>query len=185
MDHSHQHQPAGLRHHGHGGAVRARDLLVQEPARRAHARHQLPGVFIQVQYPGASPEAVENDVTKPVEEVVNTVNGVKTHPLQLVGRPQRDVPRAAPGREHGARRAGRARQDRADPPRFPARGEGSAGAARRLRQRAARGLDGRHVVRPAAARALDDDRAGDREALPEREWRGPRATSPAASRARC
>ncbi len=37
----------------------------------------VPFVFIQYQYPGASPEAVENDVNKPVEEVVNTVNGVK------------------------------------------------------------------------------------------------------------
>jgi HAE1 family hydrophobic/amphiphilic exporter-1 len=36
-----------------------------------------PVVFVQVQYPGASPEAVENDITKPIEEVVNTVNGVK------------------------------------------------------------------------------------------------------------
>jgi hydrophobe/amphiphile efflux-1 (HAE1) family protein len=37
----------------------------------------VPFVFIQVQYPGAAPEAVENDINKPVEEVVNTVNGVK------------------------------------------------------------------------------------------------------------
>jgi HAE1 family hydrophobic/amphiphilic exporter-1 len=37
-----------------------------------------PIVFVTVQYPGASPEAVENDITKPVEDVVNTVNGVKT-----------------------------------------------------------------------------------------------------------
>ncbi len=37
----------------------------------------IPFIFIQVQYPGAAPEAVENDITKPVEEVVNTVNGVK------------------------------------------------------------------------------------------------------------
>ena len=36
-----------------------------------------PIVFISVQYPGASPEAVENDVTRPIEEVVNTVNGVR------------------------------------------------------------------------------------------------------------
>ncbi len=35
------------------------------------------GVSIQVQYPGASPEIVENDITKPVESVVNTVSGVK------------------------------------------------------------------------------------------------------------
>jgi len=38
---------------------------------------QFPGVFIQVLYPGASPEAVENDLTKPIENVVNTVSGVK------------------------------------------------------------------------------------------------------------
>ena len=37
----------------------------------------VPFVFIQVNYPGASPEAVENDLTKPIEEVMNTVNGVK------------------------------------------------------------------------------------------------------------
>src|SRR5258706_6285050 len=37
----------------------------------------VPFVFIQVNYPGSSPEGVENDITKPVEEVVNTVNGVK------------------------------------------------------------------------------------------------------------
>jgi len=36
-----------------------------------------PVVFVSVQYPGASPEAVENDITKPIEEVVNTVNGVR------------------------------------------------------------------------------------------------------------
>src|ERR1700681_928875 len=36
-----------------------------------------PVVFIQVNYPGASPEAVENDITRPIEEVVNTVNGVR------------------------------------------------------------------------------------------------------------
>ena len=38
---------------------------------------QFPFVFIQVLYPGASPEAVENDLTKPIENVVNTVRGVK------------------------------------------------------------------------------------------------------------
>ncbi|EGF30228.1 Cation/multidrug efflux pump [Oxalobacteraceae bacterium IMCC9480] len=38
---------------------------------------QFPFVFIQVLYPGASPEAVENDITKPIENVVNTVRGVK------------------------------------------------------------------------------------------------------------
>ncbi len=36
-----------------------------------------PGVWMEVMYPGASPEIVENDVTKPVENVVNTISGVK------------------------------------------------------------------------------------------------------------
>jgi hydrophobic/amphiphilic exporter-1 (mainly G- bacteria), HAE1 family len=38
---------------------------------------QPPGLYLQVAYPGASPEAVENDITKPIEEAANTVSGVK------------------------------------------------------------------------------------------------------------
>ncbi|MDT7835385.1 efflux RND transporter permease subunit [Aquabacterium sp. OR-4] len=37
----------------------------------------LPGAFIQLQYPGASPEAVEREITKPIEEALNSVTGVK------------------------------------------------------------------------------------------------------------
>jgi len=37
----------------------------------------LPYIFIQTNYPGASPEAVETDVTKPLEDAINTVSGVK------------------------------------------------------------------------------------------------------------
>jgi hydrophobe/amphiphile efflux-1 (HAE1) family protein len=37
----------------------------------------LPFVFVQTQYPGASPEVVETDVTKPVEYAINQVSGVK------------------------------------------------------------------------------------------------------------
>src|SRR5215470_5353581 len=36
-----------------------------------------PGVQISVLYPGASPEQVENDIAKPIENAVNTVAGVK------------------------------------------------------------------------------------------------------------
>ena len=36
-----------------------------------------PGVMIWINYPGASPEQVENDLAKPVENAVNTVAGVK------------------------------------------------------------------------------------------------------------
>ena len=37
----------------------------------------LPFVYIQTTYPGASPEAVESDVTRPIEYAVNQVSGVK------------------------------------------------------------------------------------------------------------
>lgn len=36
-----------------------------------------PMVSVQVRYPGASPEQVENDLAKPIENAVNTVAGVK------------------------------------------------------------------------------------------------------------
>ncbi|SFU40061.1 efflux RND transporter permease subunit [Pseudoduganella namucuonensis] len=39
---------------------------------------QFPFAAIEIEYPGASPEAVENDITRPVEDIVNTVSGVKT-----------------------------------------------------------------------------------------------------------
>ena len=38
---------------------------------------ELPMVQVWVNYPGASPEQVENDITKPIENAVNTVAGVK------------------------------------------------------------------------------------------------------------
>jgi multidrug efflux pump subunit AcrB len=38
---------------------------------------QNPQVSIDIEYPGASPEAVETDVVKPIENVINTVDGVK------------------------------------------------------------------------------------------------------------
>jgi hydrophobe/amphiphile efflux-1 (HAE1) family protein len=39
---------------------------------------EIPAVFIETEYPGASPEQVENDVTRPIEEAANTVGGIKT-----------------------------------------------------------------------------------------------------------
>ncbi|MBL0085939.1 MAG: efflux RND transporter permease subunit [Ideonella sp.] len=36
-----------------------------------------PGAFMEVAYPGASPEAVEREVMKPAEEAVNSIAGVK------------------------------------------------------------------------------------------------------------
>ncbi len=37
----------------------------------------LPGAWVEVIYPGASPEAVEREIIKPLEEAVNSVAGVK------------------------------------------------------------------------------------------------------------
>ena len=37
----------------------------------------LPYVLILTDYPGAAPEAIETDVTKPIENAVNQVSGVK------------------------------------------------------------------------------------------------------------
>ncbi|GFE78886.1 nodulation protein NolG [Steroidobacter agaridevorans] len=37
----------------------------------------VPQAYITVAYPGASPEAIENDVIKPLESVINSVEGVK------------------------------------------------------------------------------------------------------------
>ena len=39
---------------------------------------EIPAVWVETNYPGASPEQVENDVTRPIEEVANTVSGIKT-----------------------------------------------------------------------------------------------------------
>jgi hydrophobe/amphiphile efflux-1 (HAE1) family protein len=38
---------------------------------------EIPAVWIETQYPGASPEQVEIDVTRPIEEAANTVGGIK------------------------------------------------------------------------------------------------------------
>lgn len=38
----------------------------------------LPVVAVVVSYPGASPEAVENDIVRPLEEAVNTISGLDT-----------------------------------------------------------------------------------------------------------
>ena len=39
---------------------------------------EIPYAWVEVSYPGASPEQVENDITRPLEEAINTVSGVKT-----------------------------------------------------------------------------------------------------------
>ncbi|MFP5383153.1 MAG: efflux RND transporter permease subunit [Gammaproteobacteria bacterium] len=38
---------------------------------------EMPFVIVTTPYPGASPESVESDISRPIEDAVNTVNGVK------------------------------------------------------------------------------------------------------------
>ncbi len=38
---------------------------------------QIPVAWVEVMYPGASPEQVENDIVRPLEDALNTVSGVK------------------------------------------------------------------------------------------------------------
>ncbi len=45
----------------------------------------LPFLLVETNYPGASPEVVEADVTKPIEYAINTVAGGEPHPIELVG----------------------------------------------------------------------------------------------------
>src|ERR1051325_10355346 len=37
----------------------------------------MPEAFITVEYPGASPEAIEDQIIKPIEDLVNSVDGVR------------------------------------------------------------------------------------------------------------
>ena len=39
---------------------------------------RFPVAVVNVGYPGASPSVVESEVTRPLEEAVNTINGVKS-----------------------------------------------------------------------------------------------------------
>ena len=36
-----------------------------------------PGAYIDIRYPGASPEAVEREIAKPLEEALNTIAGIE------------------------------------------------------------------------------------------------------------
>src|ERR1044072_283797 len=37
----------------------------------------MPEAYIEVEYPGASPEAIEDEVLKPIENVINSIEGVR------------------------------------------------------------------------------------------------------------
>jgi len=52
----------------------------------------LPGAYIDVRYPGASPEAVEREIAKPLEEALNTIAGIdRIQSRSFEGRVQTNV----------------------------------------------------------------------------------------------
>ena len=118
-----------------------------------------PTVVVVMDYPGASPEIVESEVTKKIEEAVNTVAGINTPLLALLrghlGRHRRVQPRRR--RPQGRRR--RAREGLADPAAAARRGQGAADLALRSAERA--DLQRRRAVRGRQAR-------GERRAAPKR-----------------
>src|SRR5690349_24577039 len=60
---------------------------------------EIPAVWIETAYPGASPGQVEIDVTRPIEEAANTVGGIKT--IRSNSWEGRSEERRV-GREHGS-----------------------------------------------------------------------------------
>ncbi len=135
-----------------------------------------PLVSVMLRYPGASPEAIENDLLKPIENAINTVDGIQR--IYLDGaRGRRLHDGRVPARHrHGRGDAGAARQDRAArSPTLPARRQGPAGLAhQRAGQRAAGGEPLDALEDALAARALDPGRPGGGEAPAERGRRGQR-----------
>jgi multidrug efflux pump subunit AcrB len=80
----------------------------------------LPGIWAAVEYPGATPEAIEREVLKPLEEAINSVAGVKRITSRAFEGPWRPLGRVQPRRRHGPRDAGRARPRRRGTGRLPA-----------------------------------------------------------------
>ena len=108
----------------------------------------LPFVFVMTVYPGASPEVVETDVTKPLEYAINTVAGRQDDPLDLARRPKPGLRRVPARHRHDARDAGRARQDRAGQAGLSARREGPAGRLAPIRRTSNRWCRSRSCRRP-------------------------------------
>jgi multidrug efflux pump subunit AcrB len=83
-------------------------------------------VLVLTSYPGASPEVVESDVTKPLEYAINTVSGASSS-VELDRRPEPGLRRVPHVDRHDEGDAGRPRQDRPGAAELP---EGREGAAR-------------------------------------------------------
>ena len=113
----------------------------------------LPFVLVLTTYPGASPEVVEADVTKPLEYAINTVAGVKLiRSNSREGRSEVFAEFRISTEMMRAVQDGRLpRQDRTGEANFPARCEGPAGHPRRPGKHAAGGVDRSAVQNRRAA----------------------------------
>ena len=129
----------------------------------------MPQAYITVDYPGASPEAIENDVIKPIENVINSVDGVKQH-LRDGARRQRVPADRVPA---GNRRRSRRRRRSATRSRRSARRCRAKCASRRSRAPATTARTEPVVslvvysTHAQPARSLDDRRSADRQAPAE------------------
>ena len=133
----------------------------------------LPFVLVLTSYPGASPEVVETDVTKPLEYAINTVSG-----RQLIRSNSNEGRSEVFAEFRMATDMGKAMQDVRDKiaqvrARLPARRQGPAGDPRRPREPAAGRVDRRAVADARPAQAHLADRPDDRQGAGERPRRCP------------
>ena len=59
----------------------------------------LPFVTVTAVYPGASAQTVEEQVTRPLEDAISSLGGIKSMQLELAGEPVSDHHRVRRGRE--------------------------------------------------------------------------------------
>ena len=131
----------------------------------------LPFVLVLTSYPGAAPEAVEADVTKPIEYAVNQVSGVK-----LIRSNSMENQSQVFVEFRLSTDMSQAMQDVRDKigtvrPGFPARREGSAGRARGQRKQPARRVARGAFPDDRPARAHLADRSDDRQGPGKRAGR--------------
>jgi multidrug efflux pump subunit AcrB len=66
--HAHQPEKPGAGHHAHAGLCGAGHFSYQRLKVDQFPNIEFPVVVVTVEYPGASPEIVESEVTKKIEE---------------------------------------------------------------------------------------------------------------------
>ena len=76
--HPRQPEESGLRHHGHARLVVLGLFSYQRLKVDQFPNVDFPVVVVTAEYPGASPEIVESEVTKKIEEGVNSIAGINT-----------------------------------------------------------------------------------------------------------